>query len=396
MATAPDNVPVEQMETMLECSICTKTITQPRTLSCFHSFCEHCLQNFVATHRKKAVNAKAKVPEVFECPVCRTEFRVKEGESVEKMPSYHFINNMLELLTLQQQAQRIKCQSCKAEHPAASRCISCESYLCGKCLTAHNNFPAHSDHVVLTLEELTKPENRTKARGKPHCEKHDEVLAFYCKTCKILVCRYCMELNHPRPEHLFFPLADVVVQHKEALQASSAIFEQQMNKAVQSNLNIEHAMEALKNNTTKAKDAIIHQQHEILNALTKILQNETAVLLGAVDNKYNEVNDHLRKQQADVKDYLEKAKSSLEFAKNIISNGSDEEILSLKHEVEEKSGSIEKERPGLMEPVHNGSIQYQAKASKYVLENMKLNELGKIGMYSRYECFVYNFKYHRR
>jgi transcription elongation factor Elf1 len=76
------------------------------------------LENFVATHREKAVKAKVKVPDVFECPVCRTEFHVKEDESVEKMPSNHFINNMLELLTLQQQAQRVKCQSCKAKIPA--------------------------------------------------------------------------------------------------------------------------------------------------------------------------------------------------------------------------------------------------------------------------------------
>jgi hemerythrin-like domain-containing protein len=384
MATASDSAPVKQWETLLECSICTETLTEPRTLTCFHSFCKHCLENFVATHRKKAVKAKAKVPEIFECPVCRTEFHVKEGESVEKMPSNHFINNMLELLTLQQQSQCIKCQSCKTQEPATSRCISCEKYLCEKCLTDHNNFAALFDHVLLTLEELAKPENRAKAKGKPRCEKHDKVLKFYCETCKVLVCRYCVDVNHPRPEHLFFPLADVVVQHKEALKTSSAIFEQQMNEAVQSNLKIEHAMEALKNNKAKSKDAIMHQQQEILNALTKLLEKEAAALFNAVDNKYNQANKPLMKQQADVKDYLEKAKSSLDFAKNIISNGSVDEIISLKHEVEEKAGSIKKERPELMGPVHNGTIEYQAKPSKNTIENIKLNDLGKIGTYSTY------------
>jgi hypothetical protein len=345
------------------------------------------LANFVAT-KKKAVKAGAKVPEIFECPVCRTTFHVKEGEGIEKMPSNHFINNMLELLTLQQQAQSIKCQSCKARNPAASRCVSCESYLCVKCLEMHQNWLAFEDHVVLTLEELAKPENRSKARGKPRCEKHGKVLKFYCETCKVLVCRYCMDLNHPRPEHLWFPLADVVVQHKEALKTSSAIFEQQMNEAVQSNMKIEHAIATLKNNTTKAKGTIMQQQQEILTAFTKKLEEETAVLLGQVDVKYNEANESLIKQQADVKTYLEKTKSSLDFAKHIISNGSDEEILSLKHEVAEKAGNIEKERPELMEPVHNGSIEYRAKPSKYVLKNVKLNDLGKIGMYSNYHILL--------
>jgi hemerythrin-like domain-containing protein len=61
-----------------------------------------------------------------------------------------------------------------------------------------------------------------------------------------------------------------------------------MNEAVQSNLKIEYAMETLKNNKAKAKDAIIQQQQEILNAFSKKLEEETAVLLDQVDVKYKE------------------------------------------------------------------------------------------------------------
>ena len=80
-----------------------------------------------------------------------------------------------------------------------------------------------------------------------------------------------------------------------------------------------------------------------------------------------------------MKDYLEKMKSSLCFAKNIISSGTDEEILSLRHEVEEKG--IGKDRLELTDPLHNGAFEYQGKSSKNVLENVKLNDMGKISMY---------------
>ena len=83
-----------------------------------------------------------------------------------------------------------------------------------------------------------------------------------------------------------------------------------MNEASESNLKIEHAMETLKNNAAITKDAIIQQQQEILSVFTKKLEQQTAVLLDQVDMKYNEVNKLLMKQQADVKDYLGKAKSS--------------------------------------------------------------------------------------
>ena len=380
MATTPDPA-VKRMEKLLECCFCTETLSNPRTLSCFHSFCHHCLERFVATRREDAVKTGTKVLEMFECPICRTKFKVKKNESVKNIPSNFFINNMLELLTLQQQAQCIKCQSCKAKDPATSRCVSCENYLCAKCLETHSNWPAFENHVVLTMEELAKPENRVEAGGKPRCEKHNKVLKFYCETCKALVCRYCMDLNHPRPEHSWFPLADIVEQKKESLKTSSAIFEKQMNDAAKSKLEIEHAMETLKNNATKAKDAIMQQQKEILNTFTKMLEEQTTVLLDQIDTKFSEVNKPLMKQQVDVKDYMEKAKSSLDFAKNIISNGTDKEILSLKCEVEEKAKGIVKERPELMDPVHNGAIEYQGQSSKNVLENVKLNELGKIGKY---------------
>ena len=379
MAATPDPA-VKRVEKLLECCFCTKTITNPRTLSCYHSFCHHCLERFVAARREDAVKAGTKIPEIFECTMCRTTFHVKKDESVEKIPSNFFINNMMEFLTLQQQAQCIKCQSCKAKDPATSRCVSCENYLCRKCLEAHNNWPAFEDHVVMTMEELAKLENRAKARGKPRCEKHNKVLKFYCETCRVLVCRCCVDVNHPCPEHSWFPLADIVEQEKEELKASSAVFEKQMNEASESNLRIEHAMETLKNNAAITKDAIKQQQQEILSAFTKKLEQQTAVLLDQVDMKYNEVNKPLLKQQADIKDYMEKAKSSLDFAKNIISNGTDEEILSLKHEVKEKAEGIEKERPKLMDPVHNGAIEYQGKVSKDDLENVELNELGKVGM----------------
>jgi hypothetical protein len=51
-----------------------------------------------------------------------------------------------------------------------------------------------------------------------------------------------------------------------------------------------------------------------------------------------------------------------------ISSGSDEDILSFKQVIYEKAGRIENERPEFVEPVHDGTIRYQAKLSKDVLE----------------------------
>ena len=90
MAATPD--PAKRMEKPLECCFCTRTVTNPRTLSCYHSFCHHCLKRFVAARREDAVKAGTEIPEIFDCPTCRTTFHVKKNESVEKIPLNYFIN----------------------------------------------------------------------------------------------------------------------------------------------------------------------------------------------------------------------------------------------------------------------------------------------------------------
>ena len=98
MAAAPDNAPVSQRESYLMCSICLEILQDPRTLTCFHSFCKCCLEKFVKGQREKA---EEKVNEVFNCPECRTEFELKEGQQVADMTGNDFIGNMLEVLAIQ-------------------------------------------------------------------------------------------------------------------------------------------------------------------------------------------------------------------------------------------------------------------------------------------------------
>ena len=43
--------------------------------------------------------------EMFPCPTCRSEFSLKSNENVEGMVANYFIRNMLEVMTLQQEAK---------------------------------------------------------------------------------------------------------------------------------------------------------------------------------------------------------------------------------------------------------------------------------------------------
>ena len=53
---------VSKLETLLKCHICQEIVRQPKTLQCFHSFCERCVRQMT----KKTAQGK----EGVKCPVC--------------------------------------------------------------------------------------------------------------------------------------------------------------------------------------------------------------------------------------------------------------------------------------------------------------------------------------
>ena len=333
MATAPDNSLTKQMEELLICCICNETLKEPRTLGCFHSFCKKCLGEYVESQRKKSEKDHK---HLFDCPLCRTQFQLKQGESVDQIRPCFFINNLLEMLSIQDRALQVQCDVCKSNVPAASRCIECERYLCGNCLTTHNNWPDFNNHDVLTSEELAMPENQNKAKAKPRCNKKghgNNALDLFCNTCNELACLTCVVLDHPKPDHECEPIDVVANRQKEALKTTSAILQTKSDAGHDALKKIRKASENMKDNTRKAKDDILQQKKEILEAFTKKLENTTAALIIEVDSKHNEINQKLSKQQDDMKVYIEKVNGSLEFVNNIIEKGSNEDILSLGNEL---------------------------------------------------------------
>ena len=188
MAACSDSIPVDKVESLLCCSICLERVQDPRTLPCFHSYCKHCLENYVSKHRKKAAKGKKKIEE-FECPSCRSLFSLKEHEEVANIRGSHFIRNMVDVLNAKREISVWKCSN-HSEKPSCCRCVSCETFLCEECLKVHENWSTFKGHTVLTVEELQKPENQSKITDQIRCKEHTaKKLKFYCESCQVLICR---------------------------------------------------------------------------------------------------------------------------------------------------------------------------------------------------------------
>ena len=122
MASASSMPPTNQklnLKSLLECSVCLGTFNDPRTLPCLHSFCKICLENCVNGKRRDNLH----------CPVCRCKFTLSE-KGVAGMTRNHFICNMVDVLSIQEQNKCIPSSHC--QQPSVGRCVTCELFVCEK------------------------------------------------------------------------------------------------------------------------------------------------------------------------------------------------------------------------------------------------------------------------
>ena len=71
------------------CSICLDTYTEPKILSCLHTFCCECLERHA---RRSQTQGK------FQCPECREEIDLPEGNRFDCLPNSFLHKSFLDVL----------------------------------------------------------------------------------------------------------------------------------------------------------------------------------------------------------------------------------------------------------------------------------------------------------
>lgn len=77
-------------EEFLSCKICLEPYQRPKALPCLHSFCQHCLQDYVRRHTGHR-------PGYFPCPMCRMDIRVPDG-GIEQFQDNFFLLSLSDTL----------------------------------------------------------------------------------------------------------------------------------------------------------------------------------------------------------------------------------------------------------------------------------------------------------
>uniref|UniRef100_A0A1X7UV11 RING-type domain-containing protein n=1 Tax=Amphimedon queenslandica TaxID=400682 RepID=A0A1X7UV11_AMPQE len=157
MATKPSSGLRVKLKEQLTCPICLDHYTNPKTLPCLHSFCQHCLEGLPLDKKNETY--------YLSCPTCRRCIESPE-EGAGSFPVAFTLNNLKEMYSLTKiktdlsNPQEATC----SDHgkPLELFCKTCDTVICVTC-----QFREHNHHEFnLITDSYTK-----------HCQKLRECLS---------------------------------------------------------------------------------------------------------------------------------------------------------------------------------------------------------------------------
>ncbi|XP_050399066.2 tripartite motif-containing protein 3 [Patella vulgata] len=283
------------------CSICQENFTKPKIISCFHTFCEKCLENHIQNTAQNSC---------FSCPVCRKVIAVPKGGVAEF--SYNFYIEE-EYVKVKRREKVINCDICEEEY-SNYRCVECGQYLCDACKDKHDQFSGCIKHTVFSLDDETE----VKLQEKRHfCTEHEtEELDFYCETCTLSICLKCLMANHK--DHKTPQLKDCAEAVKVELTKLQTELEERHKKIDGYVASIDKKISEMRDSKTETCKKIDEQVQKICDAITA-LGNESKK---EVETTCDEEEQKMNKIIENMKNLSRQMEATIEHLKQILKKNS--------------------------------------------------------------------------
>ena len=378
MARVLEIDPINQLDENLECAVCLERLNDPRTLPCWHSFCKVCLEGFVKTCRDKAPRDRPirEIP----CPNCRTTFVLDPDKQVADMPRNHFICSMVQAMAVLDRGTGVPCSHNCIQSCSIGRCVTCEKFLCRECLTIHNSYPGHNGHSVLTMEELSKPENREKIKDKMYCNEHSGmILKVYCETCDQLICKDCMDFKHVKQSHSCFLVKDVANNYKKLLDSNNRVMKDVLNEGNAFIQKLTRETERIDQEAENIKSQIAQKKEFVAKQLNEMLEKKAETLMKKVDEIYKGKRENLERQTEETKSYVENIKTSVQLSEKLVDQGTEEEIISSqKMMLDNVNNLLTKREEYFKAPVPAVTLNYSGAGKQPINTSGLENSLGEV------------------
>ena len=205
MATAEvDKIETEwhQVKKEITCCMCRKFFTDPRTLSCSHTFCKKCIENKLeeASRNEPLDEAEDEDHEYVNtaalCPLCLAPLPQDDASSAR----VDLATSCLIEIYKRKEGKRLNlvkvtCGKCNdGAQQVTTWCLICHCALCTSCSSVHSKQRRYESHATVFIAEFVQI-RREACRTHPY-----QMLDLYCKTCTQLACKECIAEDHLKHE----------------------------------------------------------------------------------------------------------------------------------------------------------------------------------------------------
>ena len=316
------------------CSICLDTFTEPKTITCLHTFCCECLKRHALATQQEGK---------FRCPECQAQVGVPER--FDQLPTGFLQNSLLGLLAVQQSGDgsEISCGSCRKKSAETSFCFNCGKFLCPDCVNAHELLRnvAFDGHKVRAIKHFQAEDYEALLKRQSFCSQqyHErEVTRFFCLDCQTCVCQVCVVTDHRN--HAIDPLDKAADIEKAKIMAGTELMKEKgkfCNNVIRES---EKIILTLETNISNAKQEVSRTAE---NIILKVREREQEIIT-ALENTRVSRTEKINSLMKEVQSLAKQIDQAIDFAENLIQRSSGADILQNKKSLNKRFKDL-KETP---------------------------------------------------
>ena len=303
----------------VSCSVCSDLFTDPKHLSCLHSFCLKCLKGWYET---------CGGGEVIRCPKCQTFSQVPASGDLKDLPTSFYLNGLIDVLAIREcKNTQVTCGNCDRKSSEASYCFHCCIFYCEECLLGHNIMRDKKEHRVLAVKEFQDRDYEDVLKRPVFCSRQGhqkEELKLFCKECETAVCQTCVMLDHNGHKLTLIEeeAANQRLEIKTVIETQRHNLDEKMN--VVAKLDEDYAKVIQQNENLKG------DVQRFADGLIKTIQAKMQNVIDAMENQTKKSLERLTAKRGEIQQQINVIESSLEEADKLLKRSTTAEVVQLK------------------------------------------------------------------
>ena len=303
----------------VSCSVCSDLFTDPKQLSCLHSFCFKCVIQWYET---------CGGGDAIKCPKCQTLSRIPASGDLKDLPTSFYLNGFIDVLAIKEcKNTQLTCGNCDKKSSEASYCFQCCIFYCEECLMFHSKMRDKTGHRALAVKEFQDKDFEDVLKRPVFCSRQGhqkEELKYYCKECETALCQTCVILDHGG--HVL-KLIEEEAETKR-LEIKSVIESQRQN--LEAKMNIVSQLDEDCAKVFQQSEVLKRDVQRFAENLIKTIQAKMQNIITTVEGRTKKSIESLRAKRNEIQKQINVIESSLKEADKLFQRSTNAEVVQLK------------------------------------------------------------------